>query len=262
MTSFSPIFISHGAPDLLLHPTPARKFLAGLGQTLGKPKAILVISAHWHTRTPTISTATKPETIYDFWGFPQELYNLSYPVSGAPDLAQQVSELLIQAKIENQLTPDRGLDHGAWNPLLLMYPQADIPVTQLSIQPYDLPIHHWNIGQALADLGTQGVLILGSGGASHNLWEFGKYALNASPPDWVKAFDQWLSETVEQSRIDSLLTYQNVAPYSQKNHPTPEHFLPLFVALGAAGIRPKGTLLHSSYTYGILSMSAYQFSPK
>ncbi|MGK7958335.1 MAG: dioxygenase [Crocosphaera sp.] len=261
MAFFPSVFISHGAPDLPLYKTPAREFLRGLGRKLGKPQGILVISAHWTTRIPTISIDPKPKTIYDFLGFPSKVYDLSYPAPGSTHLAHQASKLLLHYNIENHLTPERGLDHGAWNPLLLMYPDADIPVTQLSIQPYEPPIHHWRMGQALTELGKQGILVLGSGAASHNLREFGRYSLNSAPPDWVEKFDQWLMATIEARDWQTLLTYNKTAPYAKKNHPTPEHFLPLFVNLGTAGMRAQGTLLHSSYTYGVLSMSAFQFSP-
>ena len=140
-----------------------------------------------------------------------------------------------------------------------MYPKADIPVTQLSIQPHLTPHHHFNLGKALASLRSQNILIIASGSATHNLREFGKYSLNALPPVWVTEFSQWLSQTLEQKNIEALLDYCRLAPHASRNHPTEEHLLPLFVALGAGGERAKVVELHSSYTYGVLSMAAYAF---
>jgi 4,5-DOPA dioxygenase extradiol len=168
MSPFPSIFVSHGAPDLLLTPSSSLDFLQQLGGQLGQPKAILVISAHWTTPVPTVSLATQPETIHDFWGFPAPLYELTYPAPGAPELADQVSKRLIEAGMGCELAADRGFDHGAWEPLLAMYPDAQIPVTQLSVQPHLGPAHHVQMGRALATLRQEGILVLASGAATHN----------------------------------------------------------------------------------------------
>jgi 4,5-DOPA dioxygenase extradiol len=256
------IFLSHGSPDLPLKPNAATAFLKQLGAELEKPKAILVISAHWGTNQPTVSAASAPRTIHDFSGFPAELYQMTYPAPGAPDLAQRVVELLTQAGIQADIHPQRGLDHGAWVPLLLMYPEADIPVAQLSIQPYADPTHHLAIGRALAPLRQEGVLILASGSATHNLWELGRYAHQQTPPDWVQEFSDWLAGAIAHRKTDDLLNYRQLAPYAERNHPTDEHFLPLFLAMGAGGEQTEGRSLHDSYTFGILSMAAYAFGEK
>ena len=256
MLLFPTVFISHGAPDLLLHPSPARTFVSQLGQELGKPQAILLISAHWNTNQPTISIAERPDTIHDFWGFDPRLKSLNYPALGAPKLVQKVERLLKQAGIKSRKS-DRGLDHGAWNPLLLMYPDADVPVTQLSIQPHLSPLHHFQLGKALKPLRNESILILTSGSATHNLKEFGRYALEEVPPSWVKEFNAWLSQTLQYANVEVLLNYR-AAPHAQRNHPTEEHLLPLFVALGAGGSNISE--LHNSYTYGVLSMAAYAFN--
>lgn len=253
------LFISHGSPDLPLHPSPARDFLAQLGQQFDRPQAILVISAHWTTPQPIVSAAPRPRTIHDFGGFPAALYQLTYPAPGAPELAVRVVDLLTAAGIKSGISADRGLDHGAWNPLLLLYPHADVPVTQLSIQPHLDPAHHLAIGRALAPLRQQGVLILASGSATHNLWELGGYAPDAAPPDWVTAFAQWLTDALTQSKTEALLNYRQLAPHAARNHPTAEHLLPLFVAFGAGGSAAKAIELHSSYSLGVLSMAAYAF---
>lgn len=254
--SYPTLFISHGAPDLPLRSSPATSFLQTLGQQLAKPQAVLVISAHWNTEQPTASSALQPETIYDFGGFPSDLYRLSYPSPGAPKLAERVVELLQAVGLES-FRSDRGLDHGAWSPLLLMYPAADIPVTQLSIQPHLSPAHHLTVGRALQSLRQESVLIVASGSATHNLRKFGRYAFDASPTQQVTRFSEWLTRTIQAGDEQALLNYRRLAPDAGYNHPTGEHLLPLFVALGAGS--GKGIELHSSYTYGVLSMAAYAF---
>lgn len=153
------LFVSHGAPTLVIEDIPARHFLSGLGGRLPRPKAILMASAHWNTRSPAVSAVQRPETIYDFGGFPDELYRMTYPAPGAPELAARVQELVPEVALHSS----RGLDHGAWVPLKLMYPQADIPVTQLSLQPHLGARHHFELGQKLSSLKDEGVLIIGSG---------------------------------------------------------------------------------------------------
>ncbi len=252
------LFISHGAPDLPLRPSVIRDFLIRLGQQLEKPTAILVISAHWNTTDPIVSAAAQPETIHDFSGFPAALYRLNYPAPGAPLLAQQIDKLLIESGFASEVVTNRGLDHGAWEPLMLMYPAADIPVTQLSIQPRKDPAYHLRLGQAIAPLRSSGVLILASGTATHNLREIGRHD-DALPPAWVSEFANWLSQTVIAGDRSALIDYQRLAPYAQRNHPTPEHLLPLFVAIGASGEDSKATQLQSGYSYGVLSMAAFSF---
>lgn len=259
MSQLPAIFVSHGAPDLPLRPSLARDFLQGLGQQFEKPTAILVISAHWDTTTPQVSAAASPATIHDFSGFSAELYRMTYPAPGAPHLAQQVDILLQAAGFSSTIAPHRGLDHGAWNPLLLMYPNADIPVTQLSIQSRQDAAYHLRLGQAIASLRDEGVLILASGSTTHNLWELGRYPPEGPPPAWVSDFVEWLTAKVIAGDTAALVNYRQLAPSAERNHPSPEHLLPIFVALGASGPGIKGRQLHASYTYGILSMAAFLF---
>ncbi len=253
------VFVSHGAPSLPFEEVPARRFLEDLGRQLGRPDAVLCVSAHWESRRPALSLAEAPETIHDFFGFPQALYEISYTAPGAPDLARRAAALLEQAGSKPALIGERGLDHGAWVPLMLMYPEAKTPVTQLTVQTRDGPAAHLALGRALAPLRAEGVLILGSGGAVHNLaeWRDG----DASVPDWAQAFDDWLAEKIESGAIEDLLDYQNSAPESGRAHPTQEHFLPLFVALGAgaAATGGRGRVLHRSFGPGGLSMAAFAF---
>ena len=256
---FPAVFVSHGAPTLPIETSPAREFLLELGRTLGKPAAILAISAHWENGEAAVSTATKPETIHDFFGFPQALYQMVYAAPGAPALARRVRDLLGAIGITANLHPTRGLDHGAWVPLLLMYPDAGIPVTQLTVQPSRDAAHHFRLGEALRTLRDEGVLILGSGGTTHNLFEFGRHRRDAPPPDWVTDFQEWLARVIENGQTDDLLNYRERAPEARRNHPSEEHFLPIFVAAGAGTAHVAGKRIHRSHTFGILAMDAYRF---
>lgn len=258
------VFVSHGAPTLVVDPVPTRQFLLGLGKALPRPKAILAVSAHWDTPAPRVSLADAPRTMYDFYGFPDELYEMTYPAPGNPALAEQCARLLGEAGVKVAPDMDRGLDHGAWVPLMLMYPEADIPVTQLSIQSHLSPQHHLELGRALAPLREQGVLILASGNATHNLREVFQNPIDAPPAPYAKAFADWLTGSIEAGDQDALARYLELGPNAAHCHPTPDHYVPLLVAAGAAGAAGagannggKGRLLHDGWTYGVLSMAAY-----
>ena len=251
------VFLSHGAPSLLIDDSAAHQFLHGLGRYLGQPEAILVISAHWCTAMPALTGAERPETIYDFWGFADALYEKSYPALGSPVLAQEVAGMLSAQGFQVDIHPSRGLDHGAWVPLMLMYPDAAIPVVQLSVQPSQDTLYHLRIGQALYGLRKQGILIMGSGGATHNLSDFRGQAIDAEPANYALAFDAWLEEQIVCGNTQALLDYLKRGPSAAKNHPTAEHFLPLIVAQGAATPGTHGRVLHKSFQYSVLSMAAY-----
>jgi 4,5-DOPA dioxygenase extradiol len=253
------LFLSHGAPTLPLTDTPARAFLQQLGGELPRPNAILVVSAHWETAAPTVNAVERNDTIHDFTGFPRALYELQYPAAGSPSIAARVSDLLRASGIDCRTDERRGLDHGAWVPLLLMYPQADIPVVQLSIQPHLGTEHHLAMGRALAPLREEGVLIIGSGSMTHDLSEFRGHGANDPAPDWVNCFANWTHKSLMTGATDDLLNYRHLAPFAAKNHPTEEHFLPLYSALGAAGVEPRVERLHASSTYSILRMDVYSF---
>lgn len=259
MSAFPAVFVSHGAPTLALEPGTTRDFLRGLGLSLGRPSAILAVSAHWETAQPAVSTAPAPETVHDFYGFPEALYRIRYPAPGAPDLARRAARLLADAGIAADLVPDRGLDHGAWVPLGLMYPAADVPVTQLAVQPRLGPAHHARIGAALRPLRDDGVLLLGSGSVTHNLGEFGGHGYDAPPPQWVSGFNDWLADALVEGRAEDLIAYRALAPHAARNHPTEEHLLPLFVAMGAATPGTPARRVHEAYTYGVIGMDAYRF---
>jgi 4,5-DOPA dioxygenase extradiol len=256
------LFLSHGAPTLPLTDTPARAFLSQLGHTFERPKAILVVSAHWETALPTVSAVDRNETIHDFGGFPRALYEMRYPAPGSPQLAGRVSDLLRAAGLDCKTDRSRGLDHGAWVPLLLMYPQADIPVLQLSVQPHLGPAHHLRVGRALAPLRQEGVLIVGSGSFTHDLSEFRGHGPNDPAPDWVNSFADWFHAALAKDQTDALLDYRRQAPFATKNHPTEEHLLPLYVALGAGGDNARVERLHVSATYSVLRMDVYAFEAR
>lgn len=253
------LFLSHGAPTLPLTDTPARAFLSVLGGQLPRPKAIVVFSAHWETSVPTISAVDRNETIHDFFGFPKALYQLRYPAPGSPTVAARIAELLGAAGLESRIDRSRGLDHGAWVPLLLMYPQADIPVLQVSLQPQLGPKHHLALGRALAPLRQEGVLIIGSGSMTHDLSEFRGHGPNDLAPKWVNDFADWFQGALMADQTDELLDYRRQAPFAAKNHPSEEHLLPLYAALGAAGDHARAERLHASATYSVLRMDVYAF---
>lgn len=255
------LFVSHGAPTLSLDPGETGAAWRQLGERLPRPSAILVISAHWETPVPTISRAVEPETIHDFYGFPAALYELHYFAPGAPALAQAAADALQQAGIAAQLDETRGLDHGAWVPLRLMFPEADIPVAQLSLQPERDPAWHIALGRALRPLREQGVLIVGSGSITHNLRALFNHPQGEPAPEWVSEFCDWIAEKIAAGDLEALGEYRRRAPHAVQNHPTDEHLLPLFVALGAANRIDSAVHLNRVMTYGILAMDAWLFDP-
>ncbi len=254
--SMPTVFVSHGSPMLYLErDVPARAFLSKLGEVLPRPKAIVAVSAHWNTERPAVSTNARPETIHDFYGFPDALYRLHYDAPGAPELAQRVAGMTGAA-----IDPTYGLDHGAWVPAMLGWPQADIPIFQLSVQPYATPADHIALGRKLQPLKDEGILVMGSGSATHNLRRLARGQHDAPPEPWAKAFDDWVAEKVEAGDEAALANYRSEAPHARDAHPTDEHFLPLHVAYGAAGPGAKGRALHRSFTSANLSMAAYAFA--
>jgi 4,5-DOPA dioxygenase extradiol len=252
------LFVSHGAPTLSIEPSPARDFLAGLGDDLarrfGRPEAVIVVSAHWETEVPTIGFAAELETIHDFRGFPDELYRIRYPARGSAAVARKVAARLADAGLSTSTDPRRGLDHGAWVPLRLMYPSADVPVVPLSLQPHGGTRQAYRVGEALAPLRAEDVLILGSGSITHNLSELS--AGQSSELAHVAEFVDWLADRAAQRDSESLLDYRARAPHAVRNHPTDEHLLPFFTVLGAAAGAPLQRV-HTSRTFGSLRMDSF-----
>ncbi|NNG03495.1 MAG: dioxygenase [Inquilinus sp.] len=253
------LFVSHGAPTLAIEDGAAHRFLKGEGAMLPRPRAILVVSAHFDAPVATLTAADRPRTIHDFRGFPDRLYDIVYAAPGAPEVAREAANLLSAAGIDCRLDAERGLDHGAWVPLSLAYPAADIPVLQLSLCTAAGADHHLRLGEALRPLRDRGVLILGSGGATHNLREFfsGRHGHDDPPPAWVSGFADWVAAAVEQGRIDDLQAYRSLAADGARNHPSEDHFLPLFAVLGTALPGEPARRVHHSYNYAVLAMDAY-----
>ena len=245
-------FISHGAPTLVLQRTAASAFLKQLSTLVERPKAILIVSAHWEEALLTIGTGT--ETIHDFYGFPEALYRLNYPAPVAGEVATQAAALLELANEPCVANNQRGRDHGMWVPLMLAWPRADIPVAQLSLVRGASPERYFEIGQALRVLREDGVLIIGSGSASHNL----RYIPSTTTAPWAAAFIDWLNATLDARDDQALLAWQSVAPHAQTNHPTTEHFDPIFIARGAAA-GETSSLVHASWEFGSLPMNVYRF---
>lgn len=255
MPTLPSLFISHGAPDLVLQDLPASRFLRELGRSLPRPHAVVVASAHWTTTGVEVEDGARPDTIHDFGGFAPELYAQRYAAPGDPALAGRIVEVLGTTGIPAQVTA-RGFDHGVWVPLALMYPAADIPVVPISVQPRRDGAHHLAVGAALAGLREEGVLVIGSGGATHNLGELVPDATAA--PAWVAACDDWLVERAAAGDALALADWQRQGPQARRNHPTSEHWLPLLVAMGAGGGAP-GRALHRSTTWGVLRMTMLAF---
>ncbi len=262
------MFISHGSPMHAVRAGRAGVVWADVGQRLPRPDAIVIASAHWETELPMVATGRSPETIHDFGGFPQELYRIKYPAPGAPAAAERALALLKQAGFVATANGCRGLDHGAWVPLLKMYPDADIPVAQISVQPTLGPDQHLRVGGALAPLARENVLIVGSGHMTHNLRDWmmtlqgGREIAEGAAVPYVEQFRGWVHARLQSNNRAELTRYRELAPYAQRAHPTDEHFLPLFVALGAAGAAPKVERLDAGVDSGVLAMDAYLFWPQ
>jgi 4,5-DOPA dioxygenase extradiol len=221
------IFAAHGAP-ILLDDAEWMAELAAWAKAMPRPKSVLMISAHWEERPTTLGATTPVPLVYDFGGFPEKYYRTRYPAPGAPDLAARVRDLLRQRGIGVTDDPRRGLDHGAYVPLVAMYPEADVPVLQASLPGLDAP-ELVRLGQALAPLRDESVLIFGSGFLTHNM----RYAFRPGVPDWAREFDAWAKETLERFDLDALADFQNRAPAPRLALPTWEHYAPLLVAAGA-----------------------------
>lgn len=251
------LFLSHGSPMTALGGDEQTQIWSILAARLKTPAAILVISAHWTTRLPILSGSAQPETIHDFGGFPEELYQLRYSAPGAPALAQRIKQQLTDAGIATGIDAGRGLDHGAWVPLRTLFPAADIPVLQLSVQPERCARHHFALGAALAPLADDNILIIASGHLTHNLGEYMRGKPRAAE---TIAFRDWVHSRLLAGDSEALFDWPQDAPHANFAHPTPEHFLPLFVALGAAGPKHTTEWLGGGWVGNVLAADNYRFA--
>jgi len=260
------LFLSHGSPMHALHPGEVGVAWKRFADSIPRPKAILIASAHWETDVPMLTGGEKPETIHDFGGFPEALYGIRYAAPGAPELARRARDLLKEQDQCSGIDGLRGLDHGAWTPLLHMYPDADVPVVELSVQTALGAGPHLELGKKLAALRDEGVLVIGSGHMTHNLRE-GFAAMrrgdNHPPPlAYVAEFTQWVNERIAGKDPEALVDYRRQAPHAARAHPSEEHFLPLFVAIGAAagaGGNYKAEQIYQDTELQSLAMDAWAF---
>ncbi len=258
--SLPSLFVPHGAPTFALRPGAAGEAMARFARSLPPPRAILIVSAHWDTVVPTVGFAQRPATLHDFYGFAPALYELRYPATGCPEAAEEVVAALAAAGLPAARDASRGLDHGAWVPLRTMFPDADVPVIPLSLQSRKGAAHAWKVGRSLAPLVQRGFLVIGSGNLTHNLADFAHTPeTGADAPAYVRRFADWIGARLEPLDLPALLDYRRLAPEAFRAHPTDEHLLPLFVALGAAGDAPHTQRIHAGIDSRVLAMDAFAF---
>ncbi|GER68057.1 dioxygenase [Weizmannia acidilactici] len=255
------LFIAHGAPLLAIEKNEYTQYLQELAQTLPRPKAIVIFSAHWASYEQKVSEVEQYSTIYDFYGFPDALYEIQYPAKGELGVAKEIEKLLAESGISYRVENERGLDHGAWVVLHLMYPDANIPVVAMSVNPEILPQQAYQIGKALSALKEKDILIITSGGTVHNLRMANMASDENAADDWAVDFDKWLEKHLKAWDTESLFNYDTLAPLAELAVPPygAEHFLPIFYAMGAGDARKKAVLLHRSYRYDNLSHCVWRF---
>ncbi|WP_274363668.1 DODA-type extradiol aromatic ring-opening family dioxygenase [Paenibacillus thermotolerans] len=251
-------FFAHGAPSIVLEDNEYTQLLKEFKNQMPRPKAIVLFSAHWEEPVQTVGAAEAYETIYDFGGFQDELYEMTYPAKGERTLSEQIQSLFRKQGVPSVLNEKRGLDHGAWAVLKLLYPDSDIPVVALSVNRHLTNEQQYQIGRALSELREQDVLIIGSGGTVHNLRRLKWHSDEID--EWAQQFDSWLQSKLEAWDTEALFHYRELAPYVQEAVPTSEHFIPLLLAMGSGDANRKAKLLHRSYQYGNLSLSCWQFN--
>ena len=259
MPTLPSLFISHGSPMHAVNAGAAGVVWAALAEKLPRPKAVLMVTAHWESRLPTFSGSATPPMIYDFGGFPEALYRINYPAPGAPTVALRAQSLLTAAGIDAGIDHQRGFDHGTWVPLLKMYPNADIPIVQLSVQTAMSAKHHLDVGRALAPLADEGVLIVGSGHLTHNLRDWMQSANVATPLAYATKFQEWVYQRLIVQDEDALCRYRQLSPDAARAHPSEEHFLPLLVAVGAAKKGVGVARLYAGFEGAALAMDVYRF---
>lgn len=257
------LFVSHGAPTLALRPGAAGAAMVAKARALSLPRAILIVSAHWDTAVPTVGFADRLDTLHDFWGFAQELHALRYPATGCREAANEVAAVIRAAGLPVETDAERGLDHGAWIPLRIMFPDAEVPVIPVSIQSRGGPEQAYRLGQALSPLAAKGFLVIASGNLTHNLRDF-QLAQNQArqTPAYVREFADWMANRLEAHDIPALLDYRQQAPCAKQAHPQEEHLLPLFVALGAGGDKARIQRFHAGIDDYVIAMDSYSFLPQ
>lgn len=257
------IFISHGAPTIVLEESLARNAISDLAQTVRKPDAILAFSAHYETETVEIVEDPAPGSMYDFGRFDDRLFEMKYPAPGSPQLAEKAKGLLDQHRIECRLISKRSFDHGIWTPLMLAFPEADIPVVQVSVQPQMNAEHHFRLGRAVESLRDENILIIGSGHITHNLHAVFDVMrgrdIDPGLEEKVSSFTNWMKIKLTNKDEASLLNWEEEAPEALFNHPSPEHLMPLYCAYGAGGENTKAALLHRSTQLGYLTSDIWRF---
>ncbi|WP_408009550.1 dioxygenase [Pseudalkalibacillus sp. A8] len=255
------LFIAHGAPLLAIESNTYTRFLYTLGRTLAKPRAIILFSAHWESPIQKVSDVDEFETIYDFGGFPEALYSIKYPAKGSGSVTEEIKDLFTKHGVPYEVDHKRGLDHGAWVVLKMLYPSAEIPVISMSVNPLLTPRQQYEIGRSLSHLRENDILIIASGGTVHNLSALRMGSDDGSVDQWALDFDEWLDLRLKNWDLESLFSYDSLAPAAELAVPPygNEHFIPIFYAMGAADQDQSATLLHRSYRYGNLSHSVWQF---
>lgn len=251
------LFVGHGSPMNAIEDNEYVRAWKALGPTLPRPRAILMISAHWYTDGLGVHVGSRPRTIHDFWGFPEALSALKYPAPGSPDAAKEAVGALRPREVAED--NDWGLDHGAWVPLLHLFPKADVPVFQLSIDATKPPEYHLEIGRALGALRERGILLMGSGNIVHNLgkisWENG-----APPKKWAEEFDAFVARSIERGEERALIPYHNLGEAAAFSIPTPDHYLPLLSVLGARAKDDRASFPVTGIVHGSVSMRAVLLS--
>jgi len=254
------LFVPHGAPTFALDSGAAGVAMRQLATQFDKPRAIIVISPHWDTEIPTVSTATELETIYDFYGFPDKLYRIKYPAKGYPEGAQEVVKALQKRFDQVTTDPTRGLDHGAWTPLRQMFPDADIPIIAVSIQSHAGTTHALAMGEALEELTHQGFLVIASGNITHNLGDYRMAALQGGQtPAYVQTFADWVEAQMTAKNVQQLLDYRQHSREGVRSHPAEDHLLPLYVAMGAAGKDASAKAFFRGISSYVIAMDGYTF---
>lgn len=250
----------HGSPTFALNPGAAGAAMSAITQKLPPARAIVVVSPHWDTPIPTVSMATQLETIHDFYGFPEELYQLQYPATGCPEVAQEVVLALQSAGFEVAQDNAHGLDHGAWQPLRQMFPDADVPIVPLSMQMHGGPAHAYRIGQALSTLTDKNIWVIASGNITHNLRDWHMVAsTNKQTPGYVQGFADWVEEKLKAHDAQALIHYRQHSAQGRQAHPSEDHLLPLFVALGAAGDNAQAQAFFRGVSDYVIAMDGYAF---